>query len=439
MHVGSKRRGLAADLRCGDVTPRETVRAATRSIVRRPLRYGLATLGVALGTAMLVSLLAISAGLQHALVDRLGERPLLTTVQVTPAAPRAGEAPRQLDARTVDELSRLPRVREALPVIVIPASLRVGDRAPSGTAMGVSPSGRAPYALSRGRAPAADERDAVVLTAAGTRALGVDTDALLGRPAVLELRRGEARRTIEARIVGVLSDEIPGLAIVPLALAEDALAWIATGETEAARDLRLAQQAAAALLFGGRAVASDLTASRYTSIWVIADSPGGVSALRRDIERLGYAAVSNEAATAAVEELFRLVNAALAAIAGIALVVAALGVVNALVTSVSERTTEIGILKALGASDPVVERLFLTEAAVIGVVGGAAGVGAGAVGSLAALVAAQGAVGATVVPRIDATLVLSGLAVALGVSLVAGWLPARRASRVVPAEALRAE
>lgn len=421
------------------MTARETFRAAIRGIVRRPLRYGLATLGVALGTAMLVSLLAISAGLQHALVDRLGERPLLTTVQVSPAAPRAGEAPRQLDARTVDELARVPRVREVLPVIVIPASLRVGDRAPSGTVMGVSPSGRAPYALSRGRAPAAGERDAVVLTSLGARAFGLDADALLGRPATLEVRRGEARRTIDARIVGILADEIPGLAIVPLALAEDALAWIATGETEAARDLRLAQQAAAALLFGGRAVASDLSATRYTSIWVIADSPGGVSALRRDIERLGYAAASNEAATAAVEELFGLVNAALAAIAGIALVVAALGVVNALVTSVSERTTEIGILKALGASDPVVERLFLTEAALIGVVGGAAGVAGGGLGSLAALIAAQTAVGATVVPRIDATLVLLGLAVALAVSLIAGWLPARRASRLLPAEALRAE
>lgn len=424
------------------MTARETLRSAIRSVVRRPLRYGLATLGVSLGTAMLVSLLAISAGLQYQLVDRLGERPQLTLVQVSAAAPRAGESPRQLDARAVEELARLPGVREALPVIVIPATLRVAERAPSGTVLGVSPSGRVPYALSRGRSPTAGERDAVVLTAQGARALGVDADLLLGRAATIELRRGDSRserRTLDVRVVGILADEVPGLAIVPLALAEDALAWIVTGETEAARDLRLAQQAAAALLFGGRAVATDLATSRYTSIWVVAESAASMSALKREIERLGYGALSNQAAAETVEELFRLVNAALAAIGGIALVVAALGVVNALVTSVSERTVEIGVLKALGASDPMVERLFLTEAAVIGVLGGALGVIAGTAGALAASIGAQQAVGATVVPRIDATLLALGAAVALAVSLVAGWLPARRAARLLPADALRAE
>lgn len=424
------------------MTARETIRAAIRSVVRRPLRYGLATLGVALGTAMLVALLAISGGLQRELLGRLGERTQLTLVQVSPAAPRAGESPRQLDLRAVDELSRLAGVREALPVIVIPATLRVSDRAPSGTVMGISPAGRAPYALSRGRAPGPGEHDAIVLTAPGASALGIDADAALGRSATIELRRGDARserRSLEVRVVGIVADPVPGLAIVPLALAEDAIAWIATGETDAARDLRLAQQAAAALLFGGRAVASDLAASRYTSVWVLADSAASVATLKRDIERLGYAALSNEAAVETVEELFRLVNAALAAIAGIALVVAALGVVNALVTTVSERTVEIGVLKALGASDPVVERLFLTEALVIGVVGGAIGIVTGALGAFAASLGAQQAVGATVVPQLDAALVSLGGAVALAVSLLAGWLPARRAARLLPAEALRAE
>lgn len=421
------------------MTGRETVRAAIRGVVRRPLRYGLATLGVALGTAMLVSLLAISGGLQHELVGRLGERPLLTMIQVSASAPRAGEAPRPLDTRTVEEISRLPRVREAIATVVLPASVRVGDRAPSGTVMGMAPAGRAPYSLSRGRAPTAAEPDAVVLTALGARGLGPEPDALLGRSATLELRRGDARRSIPIRVVGVAAEEIPGLAIVPLALAEDALAWVATGETEAARDLRLAQQAAAALLFGGRAVASDLATTRYTSVWVVADHASSVSVLKRDIERLGYSALSNDAATETVEELFRVVNAALAAIAAIALVVAALGVVNALVTSVSERTVEIGILKAIGASDPVVERLFLAEAAVVGIVGGILGVILGTVGAVAASVGADRAVGASVAPRVDVALTLLAIAVALAVSLVAGWLPARRAARLMPADALRAE
>lgn len=423
----------------------ELLAAAARNLRRRPLRNALAALGVLLGSATLVALLGLANGLQANVLERMGERPLLTLVQVLPASPRAGEAPRPLDDRAVDALARLAHVRAAMPVVVVPATLRSGERTTSGTILGVSPQGKVPYALAAGRAPTPSEADAAVLTPTGLRGLGLATDSATGRALALELRRGTygaEGKTLAFRIVGVVAEDIPGaLALVPLQQAEDAIAWIATGESDAARDLRLAQQVAATLLIGGRAASVDLAGSRYSSIWILADSPASLRDVTGAIADLGYGAYSQAAAAETVAALFDSVRAGLGAIALIALAVAALGVANALLTSVSERTAEIGVLKALGATDATVERLFLAEAALLGVAGGVGGVALGWLGATLAAALAGRALGSTVTvaPRVDPPLLALSLAVATGLALLAGWLPARRAAALPPAVALRSE
>jgi MacB-like protein len=235
----------------------EIVRAAIRDVGRRPLRNALATLGVLLATSLLVALLSLSAGLRSSLASRLEDQPLLTMVQVTPASPKAGEAPRGLDDAAVAALARIPGVRDAVAILVVPASLRFGDASAGGTVTGLSNARRAPYKLLAGRALESTDVDAVVLTSAALRSLGLDARAAVGRSLTIDLQRSTTtgtavRKSVAARVAGVSGDEIPGLALVPLPLAEDALAWITTGENDAARDLRLAQQAASSLLVGGQ-------------------------------------------------------------------------------------------------------------------------------------------------------------------------------------------
>jgi len=286
------------------VTWRETLRVALRGLRRRPLRNGLALAGVALATATLVALLALSNAARHGVLAGLEERPMLTSIQVVPAAPRAGVGPRPLDAQAVTQISAVPGVKEVLPVVVVPATLRAGVASPAGTVSGITPSGVAPYALAAGRAPLPSEMNAIVLTAAGLRAIGgMAADGVVGMNVELELRRGTERKSIDVRIVGVAANDVPGLAIVPLALAEDALGWIATGETTSARDLRLAQQAAAALLFGGNVLGADLAGSRYSSLWVVTRSLEDVRPAKASIDALGYGAFSEDAAVAAVDLL----------------------------------------------------------------------------------------------------------------------------------------
>ena len=116
--------------------PGETVRAALRGLRRRPLRNGLALVGVILATATLVALLALSTAARAQVLGGLEEQPMITTIQVTPVTQRAGVAPRPLDAAAVEAISGVAGVREVMPIVVVPATLRLGGRSPSGTVTG---------------------------------------------------------------------------------------------------------------------------------------------------------------------------------------------------------------------------------------------------------------------------------------------------------------
>ncbi len=134
-----------------------------------------------------------------------------------------------------------------------------------------------------------------------------------------------------------------------------------------------------------------------------------------------------------LNSMIAMVSAGLGGIAGISLLVAGVGVMNIMLVSVTERTREIGIRKALGAKRSVIMQQFVIEAAVISSVGGVIGI---FLGSGAAL--AVGAVaGLSVTPSFSAVAVSFGVSV--GIGLLFGYMPAGRAARLNPIDALRSD
>ena len=123
-------------------------------------------------------------------------------------------------------------------------------------------------------------------------------------------------------------------------------------------------------------------------------------------------------------------------IAGISLIVGGIGIMNAMVTSVLERTREIGLYKALGASNTKVLAIFLLEAAFIGLIGGVIGVIFGF--GMASLIAIVGTTaGYDLIAVITPEIILGGLGFSIFIGMASGFYPALRASRLDPVEALR--
>ena len=133
-----------------------------------------------------------------------------------------------------------------------------------------------------------------------------------------------------------------------------------------------------------------------------------------------------------------LMTTLLACIAGISLVVGGIGIMNIMLVSVTERTREIGIRKALGAKERTILAQFVVEAATTSALGGVLGIALGYVVSMAAnrvLPMFMTDTTVTVSPSFNSIVVAFGISVGIGVLF--GYLPARRAARLNPIEALR--
>jgi putative ABC transport system permease protein len=142
---------------------------------------------------------------------------------------------------------------------------------------------------------------------------------------------------------------------------------------------------------------------------------------------------------------FLLLDTLLAAIGTVALVVAGLGIVNTMLMAVLERTREIGVHKALGATDGDVRWMFLVEAAAIGATGGLGGLALGWAVSTAlelgvnAYARSEGVAADVLAFSFPLWLLAGAFAFAVSISVIAGVIPATRAARVDPIHALRGE
>lgn len=179
---------------------------------------------------------------------------------------------------------------------------------------------------------------------------------------------------------------------------------------------------------------------------VTIDDSSNAKEVEQALRDKGYTAFSVATVMERLETVLNIITVIVAFLTGIALLVAILGIINTMITSVLERTREIGIFKAVGATNNQVMLIFLTESALIGLIGGLLGLGISLLVMIPGDIVAKSMItGTAAIPfKGDVFIVplwlgISGPALGMGTAVLAAIIPARRASRIDPVRALRNE
>jgi putative ABC transport system permease protein len=181
-------------------------------------------------------------------------------------------------------------------------------------------------------------------------------------------------------------------------------------------------------------------------IFAIAESKSDVVRAAEDIEDLFEDKYGEDSVTVSTtEQLLDNINSLVSVLTifvmglgGISLVVGGIGIMNAMITSVLERTKEIGLMKALGASNKKILTIFLLESAFIGMVGGIIGILVGfGLAELIAFIGTESGFALTAVKNID--IIIGALFFGVLVGVASGFYPAKKAAALDPVEALRTE
>jgi len=195
----------------------------------------------------------------------------------------------------------------------------------------------------------------------------------------------------------------------------------------------------------GVTVEDQLAKQGYSSFIVKVDQSSNAAAVAKTI-RDTYKVGASDAQTQIKQQLaiFNILGLVLGGIGGIALVVAAVGVVNTMIMSILERTREIGVMRAVGARRGTVSLLFTFEAALLGFWGGVFGL---ALGYGAVLIAnpiinrqlSGNNISSSNIITLPIWLIIGVVALTTVIGILAGLYPARRAAHLDPVEALRYE
>ena len=442
---------------------RDLVELAGRNLREAFLRNSLTTIGISVGVASLVAMLSLGVGLQDLASDRLARTGLFDAIFVTPHSAAAAfrgsqagtspaERPKPLDEDARQKMAALPNVVEVYPDIRFPIEIHFAGNSYATVAAGVTPSARKDGAFEgmKGNFFSSPNADETILQIDLAHQLSNQPDMLIGKDLTLRYAEREplpadpndsnaasdgfsiVPKEKTLRIVGVVETEPAGgigslgrgRLLLPLDLAE-------TLRSAQANDLR-------------DLLRDSPNRHTYESLTVRVNDPPKVKAVEDSIKQMGFAAFSLLDASKSLSLVFTVFDLFLGIFGSLALVVASLGIVNTLVMAILERRREIGILKALGASDRDVRSLFFVEAGAMGWLGGILGVSIGWIIGHAINLGTNIYLKGRNLPAISVTavpiwMVAAAIIFSILVSLAAGIYPASRAAGLDPVEALRYE
>lgn len=457
---------------------------AVRNLRESLLRNSLTTIGISVGVASLVAMLALGIGLQQLASRRLRKSGLFDTVIVTSrrdlrsfSREQETSGPDPANSPVLDELSRqkmeqLPDVVEAFPDIRFITELGYEGKQHLTMVAGLPSSARSNDAFDgmQGAFFSSDTAAEVILQKAFAEELlgktpprGADdlnvadvARPLLGKELVMRYAERVEAPAASGSPSGSAEDDPTASATYSVVSHQQPLRIVGVSDLDpdsmrgSARarvflPLKLAQNLHVMQPSNLRDTTRALTGvPTYSTVSVRVKSPRLVPSVEDAIKKMGFNTFSITDATKSLRQFFTVLDLFLGIFGSLALAVASIGIVNTLVMAILERRREIGIMKALGASDIDIKKLFFAEAGAMGLAGGAVGVALGWIIGHAINLGTNVYLKRQNFPpeqiwAVPWWLVGGAVVFAIVVSLISGLYPASRAARLDPVQALRYE
>jgi putative ABC transport system permease protein len=453
---------------------------AVRNLRQSKLRNGLTTVGISVGVASLVAMLSLGVGLQQLATRRLAGSGMFDTVFVTSKQDFRGfdreddqktEHPENapvIDEPARDKMTHLQYVTEVEPEIRVMGEIISGGQTHFGFVTGLPMSARENEAFDnlQGKffsGPSAEEvillndfakeidpknpkgliGQEVTLRYGERQALAADSESV-GRPQLSGAQSegsnptlgddfgfSVVRKTQRLKVVGIIDEEPYG----GMRTVSRGRIFLPVDLTEKLNMAQFTDMRSSLREGGGKT---------YMTLTVRVKDPGKVAQVQDAIGKMGFRTFSVLDATKSLRRFFTVLDLFLGIFGSLALAVATLAIINTLVMAVLERRREIGVMKAIGASDRDVKRLFFAEAGAMGFFGGLLGIGLGfAIGKAinfgTGIYLHRHQLPSEAVWILPPWLIGAAIAFSIVVSLLAGLYPASRAARLDPVQTLKYE
>ena len=398
----------------------EYAKYALKNIRHRKLRTWLTLIGIFIGIAAVVALISIGQGMQNAINEEFTKAGA-DRITITPAGGFAGSfVSEKLFQSDVDVISRVNSVDFTAGVIIKTGRVKYKDETKSASIFGIPPDEETRRFI---------EKVDFFLIEEGRQFKSTDNNvAILGSKTASEMfdrqiRLGE-KITVENKDFKVIG--IQKKSGSPL---HDNMVRITASQAQELFNLEETKEVSMIFARVKPGVSPTIVAEDVTR------------ALRKDHDvkegKEDFIVSTAEQTIEGFNNILLMVQVVLVGIASISLIVGGIGITNTMYTSVVERTKEIGIMKAVGATNNDIVSIFLMESAMLGFFGGMLGVGRGLSVSKAVEILAMSQ-GVTVLKAyFGYELIVGALIFSMVVGIISGVMPAKNAAKMNPVDALR--
>ncbi|HVN26500.1 MAG TPA: ABC transporter permease [Candidatus Paceibacterota bacterium] len=394
----------------------DALKLSTRMFKTNPARTWLTILGMGVGTSAVVMLVGLGFGLQNILLEKIVFGDTLLSLTVSNPLSTAVT----LDDKTVAQFKAMPNVLDVSPLASLQSLVTYDGLSANADLQGI----RASYFKYAGIAMVAgqpfsdqpSDGNDVILSSAALQLFGVDDPkSILGKTVsfrVITPTSGSGTSDQVAlngtyTVTGVTNDVASIYAMMPLAT-----------------------------------LSSQVGITSYDKVQVRVSASNYLNSVSDAIIKLGFEVSALSKTVEQANQIFSGIQILLAGFGGIALIVSAIGMFNTMTVTLLERTGEIGVMRTIGASPRDIQFLFLSEAVVVGFLGGMTGMAIGIIGGLLInyllnVVAAHFGGAAVALFAFPGTFLAFITAFSAVVGFITGIFPARRASSISPLEAIR--